>query len=65
MDKLWESMFLDKFPNSSKNTILEAKREAAVDWAYDNNTEMARMYDKYVMFKRLQGIQPDDSMETQ
>jgi hypothetical protein len=64
MDKLWESMFLDKFPNASKDTILEAKREAAVYWAYDKDTEMARMYDKYVMFKRLQGIQPDDSMET-
>jgi hypothetical protein len=37
MIKLMESMFLDKFPNSSKDTILEAKREAAVEWAYDSD----------------------------
>lgn len=59
MDKLWESMFLDKFPNSSKDTILEAKRAAAIEWAYDTDTEMSRMYDKYVMFKRLQGVQQE------
>ena len=61
MDKLWESIFLEKFPNASKHQILEAKKEAVIEWAYDENTEMAELYDKYVMFKRLQGIEPGET----
>jgi len=61
MDTLWESMFLEKFPNSSKHQILEAKKEAVIEWAYDENTEIANLYDKYVMMKQLRGIEPNDS----
>jgi hypothetical protein len=61
MDKLWESMFLEKYPNSSEHQIFEAKKEAVIEWAYDENTEMANLYDRYVMFKRLQGIEPGDA----
>jgi hypothetical protein len=61
VDTLWESMFLEKYPNASKHQILEAKKEAVIEWAYDENTEMAELYDKYVTFKRLQGIEPGDA----
>lgn len=43
----------------SKQDMTEAKLSAAVSWGFGEKTEMADIYDQYVMVKRLRGIEPE------
>ena len=56
-DELWENLILDKFPNTPKQKIAEAKWQAAMAWGIGEDTIMSQLYDKYVMLKRLHGIE--------
>jgi hypothetical protein len=53
--ELWESLVLDKFPNSSKEQMAEAKYLSAIAWMFNEETPMTELYSKYVMMKRLRG----------
>ena len=58
IDELWESIVLEKFPNTPKHKIAEAKWNAAMAWGMGFDTIMSQLYDKFVMVKRLKGIEP-------
>lgn len=55
-DKLWESLIKEKFPNSSKEDLLEAKLSGSIAWMFGEKTVMSEIFDKYVMVKRLKGL---------
>ena len=57
--ELWESLVLEKFPNTPKHKIAESKWQAAMAWGIGDDTIMSQLYDKYVMMKRLKGIEPN------
>lgn len=57
-EELWETLLLEKFPNTPKHKIAESKWHAAMSWSFGNTTIMSELYDKYVMMKRLKGIEP-------
>ena len=58
IDELWESLVLEQFPNTPKHKIAESKWQAAMSWGIGDETIMSKLYDKYVMMKRLKGIEP-------
>ena len=55
-DKIWESLILEKFPNASKEDLVEAKLSGSIAWMFDEKTVMSEIFDKYVMMKRLRGL---------
>ena len=57
-DELWESIVLDRFPNTSKQKLVEAKINASIAWYCGEKSAMSELYDKYVMVKRLKGVEP-------
>lgn len=57
-DELWETLVLEKFPSTPKHKIAEAKWQAAMSWGMGDETVMSQLYDKFVMLKRLKGIEP-------
>jgi hypothetical protein len=59
-DELWESLLLSKFPNTHKEHIAEAKVTASIAWLFGDKTQMAEVYDQYVMMKRLTDVQPKE-----
>lgn len=58
IDELWEKLVLEKFPSTPKHKIAESKWQAAMSWGIGDDTVMSELYDKYVMMKRLKGIEP-------
>lgn len=58
-DELWESLVKEKFPNFSKHQLDEAKIIGSISWLCGDETVMSEIYSKYVMMKRLTGIEPN------
>jgi hypothetical protein len=55
--EIYESLVLQKFPNASEVDIKEIKQKGAIDWMFEHQTVEAEIFDKFVMMKKLLGIE--------
>ena len=53
---IWESFIKPKYPTLNEHQLIELKRLAAIQWMYDEDTELGKIYDQYVMMKNLMDV---------
>jgi hypothetical protein len=57
VDELWLSIASREFPKECEARLLAMKYEAVISWGMgDESSLLADLYDKFVMMKRLKGI---------
>ena len=56
LQDIWESVAKPKYPTLNSHQLLELRSEAAIDWLYDNETELCNLFDQYVMLRELLDI---------
>lgn len=58
--EIWESLARPAYPKYTDYQIRELKLAAAMDWLLDEDTEVAKLYDKFVMLKNLMEVTWED-----
>jgi hypothetical protein len=58
--EIWESLACPVYPTLTKHQLSALKMQAAVEWCLDEDTDDAKLYDKYVMLKNLMEVAWDD-----
>ena len=53
---IWESLAKPKYPTFNSRQLIELRSEAAIEWLTDEDTELCKIYDQYVMLKNLMDI---------
>lgn len=56
---IWVQLARGKYPMLSEDIIKSLSMTAASEWYLNTNSELAELYDQYVMLKTLKGILPD------
>ena len=56
LEDIWESLAKPKYPTFNSRQLIELRSEAAIDWLYDNETELYNLFDQYVMLRELLDI---------
>ena len=58
--EIWESLARPAHPTYTDYQLRELKLAAAMDWLLDEDTEVAKLYDKFVMLKNLMEVTWED-----
>ena len=53
---IWLAVCEGRFPGQSEDHIMAYSMKAASDWYHGDDTELARLFEQYVMIKTLKGI---------
>ena len=56
---IWESLAKPKYPTLNEHQLAELKIEAVTQWAFNEDTELCKIYDQYVMMKNLLGAKSE------
>jgi hypothetical protein len=57
--EVWLQLARPKYPTLSEDKITALSLTAANDWFFNTGSELADLYDQYVMLKTLKGIELD------
>ena len=60
---IWLAVCEGRFPGKSSHEIMDYHFLAATDWALEIDTELARLFEQYVMIKTLKGIKNGDEKD--
>ena len=55
--QIWLAVCEGRFPGKSSHEIMEYHYLAATDWALEIDTDLARLFEQYVMIKKLKGFE--------
>ena len=53
---VWESIVKPKYPTLNEQQLFDLRVEAAIEWLTDEDTELCKIYDQYVMLRNLMDI---------
>jgi len=53
---IWLMLAREKWPTLSDDRLRALSLEAATDWFSDAPTDLAKLFDQYVMMKQLYGV---------
>jgi hypothetical protein len=59
LQDIWESLAKPKYPTLNSQQLVELRSKAAIDWLYDDETELYNLFDQYVMLKELLDIKSE------
>lgn len=64
-DKLgiWTTLAKEKFPELTESQIKALSMQASTQWYLGEDTELANLFDQYVMLKNLKGFKNGDTQE--
>ena len=55
--EIWATLLREKQPTLTEHQIQALSMQAASEWYNGTNTELANLFDQYVMLKTLKGIE--------
>lgn len=55
--EIWLTLAREKFPNKSDGELRALSMTAASHWFADDDDELAKLFDQYVMMKNLYGAE--------
>ena len=56
-ENIWAELARAKYPTLTENQLRALSMHAASDWYNGWDTELAKLFDQYVMLKNLRGIE--------
>lgn len=59
LEDIWVSLAKLKYPTLNESQLFDLRLEAAVEWLTDEDTELCKIYDQFVMLKQLLDIKSD------
>ena len=59
LEDIWESVAKLKYPTLNESQLFDLRLKAAVEWFVDEDTELCKIYDQFVMLKQLLDIKSD------
>ena len=54
--EIWVSIAREKYPTLTENDLRALSMTAAASWYAGGDTELAMLFDQYVMMKNLKGL---------
>ena len=60
---IWLAVCEGQFPRKSEDQIMAYSTKAASDWYHGDDTELAKLFEQYVMIKTLKGIKNGDEKD--
>jgi hypothetical protein len=58
--EIWLLLAKEKFPALTEAQLVNVKLNASMDWGCGMETELAKLFDSYIMMRNLYGIKQKD-----